>query len=331
MLKLNGITPVMATPFFENEQIDENGLRSEIDFAIGAGAVALAGPGYGSEFYKMSDGERYRFADILVDQVKGRVPTIIATSSDSSYRTIEFSKFAERISADCLMVTPPRTTKLPASEIFDYYSRLCAAVSIPVMLQDADFTGAGLPADVFVDLARRHENFLFTKLEIVMPGQKCAEILERTGGRVSIIYGLGGIAMLDGLYRGASAVMPGAGMLEVYVRTYRLYRAGQRREAQALFSRLIPYLSFALQHLELAVGMEKRVLAKRGIIPSDRMRTPSLRFDKAGEDQIAQYIDDAVALAEECRAASLIQPQKRGDAEKYDSSSGDAARSSSAI
>ena len=205
MLRLHGITPVMVSPFWDDEGLDENNLRRQIDFAINNGAAAVAGPGYASEFYKMSDGERYRFAEVLVDQAKKRVPVIIATSSDSTYLTIEFSKFAERMSADCLMVTPPRTTKLPASEIVEYYSRLCSAVSIPVMLQDADFTGAGLPADVFVDLAMRHENFLFTKLEIIMPGQKCAEIIERTNGRMQVIYGLGGIAMLDGLYRGASA------------------------------------------------------------------------------------------------------------------------------
>ena len=303
MLRLHGITPVMVTPFFEDEGLDENSLRREIDFAIANGAAAIAGPGYASEFYKMSDGERYRFADMLVDQTKRRVPVIVATSCDSTYRTVEFSKFAERISADCLMVTPPRTTKLPVAEIEAYYSRLCDAVSIPVMLQDADFTGAGLPSEVFVNLAKRHENFLFTKLEITMPGQKCAEIIDRTNGRMQVIYGLGGIAMLDGLYRGASAFMPGAALLEIYVRTYQLYGAGQKREAQTLFARLIPYLAFALQHLELAVRMEKRVMTRRGIIPDARMRHPTLRFDAAGEEQIEQYVDEAAALAEECRAA----------------------------
>jgi dihydrodipicolinate synthase/N-acetylneuraminate lyase len=311
MLRLNGITPVMLTPLRDDEGIDENSLRRQIDFAIESGAAAISGPGYGSEFYKMSDGERYRFADILVDQAKKRVPVIVATSSDSTFRTVEFSRFAERISADCLMVTPPRTMRLPSSEIVDYYSRLCDAVPLPVMLQDADFTGAGLPADLFASLSQRHQNFLFAKLEIIMPGQKCAEIIERTEGRVQVIYGLGGIAMMDGLFRGASAFMPGAALLEVYLRTYDLYGNGHQAEADALFSRLIPYLAFALQHLELAVGMEKRVMAKRGIIPSARMRHPSLRFDPASESQIEAYVDRAIALAQECRAA-IIQSRPPG-------------------
>ncbi|MBI3668005.1 MAG: dihydrodipicolinate synthase family protein [Acidobacteria bacterium] len=306
MLRLDGITPVMFTPFLEDERIDEASLRRQIDFAIAAGAAAICGPGFGSEFYKMSDEERHRFAEILVNQARKRVPVIVATSSDSTFRTIEFSRFAERISADCVMVTPPRTSKLPTPEIVEFYSRLCNRLTIPVMLQDADFTGAGLPASVFVDLAKKHENFLFTKLEIILPGQKCAEIIERTGGRVQVIYGLGGIAMMDGLFRGASAFMPGAAVLEVYVQTYQLYKAGRKDEAEALFSRLLPYLAFALQHLELAVGMEKRAMARRGIIPHHRMRHPTLSFDPAGEQQIEQLVTQAVNLANECRAPAVV-------------------------
>jgi dihydrodipicolinate synthase/N-acetylneuraminate lyase len=303
MLRLNGITPVMVCPFLETDQIDETSLRGQIDFAITRGAVAIAGPGFASEFYKMSDDERFRFAEILVDQTKHRVPVIVATSSDSTYRTVEFSRFAEKLGADCLMVTPPRTSKLPASEIMAYYSRLCDAVSIPVMLQDADFTGAGLPTDIFIRLAKQHQNFLFTKLEVLMPGQKCTEIIEKTNGQMQVIYGLGGIAMLEGLSRGASAFMPGAALLEIYVRTYQLHKLGNVREARSLFLRFIPYLSYVLQHLELAVGSEKRVMARRGIIPSARMRHPSLSFDPSMERDIDEFVAEAIQLTEDCRAA----------------------------
>lgn len=304
MLRLNGITPVMCTPFLDDDRIDERSLRNQIDFAIANGAAAVAGPGYGSEFYKLTDGERCRFADILVDQARGRVPVIVATSKDSTRATVEMSRFAERIEADCVMVTPPRTATLPVSQIIDYYSRLCEQLTIPVMLQDADFTGAGLPSRVFADLSRKHKNFQFAKLEILLPGQKCAEIVEQTEGRVQVIYGLGGIAMMDGLRRGASAVMPGAAVLEVYVRAYELYRSGRDQHAKTFFNRLIPYLSFVLQHLELAVGTEKRILAKRGVIEHHRMRHPTLAFDAATEELIGETVDLAMALCQECKGVA---------------------------
>jgi len=301
MLKLNGITPVMATCFREDDSIDDDALRRQIDFAIDAGAAAVCGPGFAAEFYKLSDMERYHFVDVLVEHTRKRVPAIAATSSGSTYSTIEFSRYAEKVGADCLMVTPPRTAPLPAKEIIGYYSQLCDAVKIPVMLQDADFTGAGMPAKVFVELAHKHPNFRFAKLEVTLPGEKCAEIVEQSKGQVQIIYGLGGIAMMDGLAHGASAMMPGAACLEIYVRVYELYRQGRKAEARELFERLIPYLAFALQHLELAIQIEKRVLHKRGILPNSRLRAPTISLGTTYKAQLESLVDSVIALSQQCR------------------------------
>src|SRR5256885_16159914 len=112
---------------------------------------------------------------------------------------MEFPRYGKKPGAVSLLVPAPRPAPLRAVSIIEFYSRLCDAVTIPVMLQDADFTGAGLPANVFIDLARRHSNFRFAKLEVTLPGTKCAEIVEKSSGQVQVIYGLGGIAMLDGL------------------------------------------------------------------------------------------------------------------------------------
>jgi dihydrodipicolinate synthase/N-acetylneuraminate lyase len=301
MLTLNGITPVMCTCFRADDTIDDDVLRKQIDFAIDAGAAAVCGPGFGAEFYKMSDMERYHFVDVLVQHTRKRVPAIAATSSGSTYSTIEFSRYAEKAGADCVMVTAPRTAPLPAPGIIQHYSDLCAALKIPVMLQDADFTGAGLPARVFVELAKKHPNFRFAKLEVLLPGEKCAEIVDQTKGQVQIIYGLGGIAMMDGLAHGASAMMPGAACLEIYVRVYDLYHQGRKDAARALFERLVPYLAFALQHLELAIHIEKRVLHKRGIVTNSRMRPPTLSLDRTYEAQMDSLVNTVIELARECR------------------------------
>jgi 2-keto-3-deoxy-L-arabinonate dehydratase len=293
----------MATPFHEDGSVDETSLRREIDFSIDHGAAAICGPGFGAEFYKLSDPERYRFAEILVEQARRRVPVIISTGSGSVFSTIEFSKFAERLGADCLMVVPPQRVALPGSEVVNFFSQLCEAVQVPIMLQDADFTGAGLPANVFVDLAHKHSNFLFAKLEVTLPGQKCAEIIRRSDGRLQVIYGLGGVAMLDGLAHGASAMMPGTAAIDVYVRIYELFQEGKKAAAKGLFYRLLPYLTFALQHIEIAIWIEKRLLVKRGVIPNARMRRPTLFLDEEYEKQMAELTDEVYALSVECQTS----------------------------
>ena len=49
--------------------------------------------------------------------------------------------------------------------------------------------------------------------------------------------------------------------------------------------------------LELAIGIEKRLLVKRGVIPNARMRRPTLFLDEEYEKQIEELVDEVRDLA----------------------------------
>jgi len=306
-MKLHGTVPVMLLPFRADESIDEAPFRKQVDFAIEAGAVAVCAPGFATEFYKLSDPERYWVAKTLVEQTARRVPAFVSTGCGSAHATIEFSQYAESMGADGLMVVAPKWCALGVKELTAFYEAVCRSVKIPVMLQDADFTGAGLPAKLFVELAERCPNFRFAKLEVLLPGSKCAEIIHLSGGKLQVLYGLGGVAMMDGLAHGATGMMPGSALVEVYAKIFRLYGAGQVDQARALFHRLLPYLVFALQHLELAVGIEKRVLYRRGVFPSDRLREPTLHLDNDYQKQMDELVDAVIGLVNEVKAATATR------------------------
>jgi dihydrodipicolinate synthase/N-acetylneuraminate lyase len=296
-MNLRGVIPVLCTPFTTSEAIDEAVLRNEVDFTIRSGAVAICAPAFGSEVYKLSDAERYRMAEVVLEQVAGRVPVVVGTSSGSVHGTLESSRHAESIGAALIMVAPPRTVALGHEELTRFYEVVCNSVKIPVMLRDADFTGGGLPATLLADLAQRCSNFLFAKLENPMAGGKCRDTITLTGRRVEVLYGWGGLNLLDGLAHGAGGVMPGPSLTDLYVRTLQLYHAGQAEAARSLFHRFMPFLVFGLQHLELFIHMEKCVLARRGVLPSSRMREPTLRLDQEYQVQIDDLVDLVVALA----------------------------------
>src|SRR5215472_2235199 len=232
-MKFRGVVPVMMAPFNSDETIDEGTFRRQVDFAIGHGAAAVCAPGFATEFYKLTDQERRRVIQLLVEQNAGRVPVFASTGCGSVRATVELSQYAESVGADGLMVVAPKWCALGVREQTIFYENVCRSVRIPVMLQDADFTGGGLPAKLFVDLAERCPNFIFAKLEIVLPGAKCAEIIRLSGGKLQVLYGLGGVAMLDGLAHGATGMMPGPGMVEVYARIFNLWDSDRRDDAQA--------------------------------------------------------------------------------------------------
>src|SRR2546428_697635 len=66
--------------------------------------------------------------------------------------------------------------------------------------------------------------------------------------------------------------------------------------------RMQPYLVFALQHLEVAIQIEKRVLFRRGVFPSDRLREPTLKLDETYEQQMDGLVELMVGLCNEAKA-----------------------------
>src|SRR5437016_13503042 len=62
--QIDGIVPVIPTPFDADEEIDWAALRSLLDFAAGAGVGAVCLPAYAHGCYKLAEGER---RDAIVD------------------------------------------------------------------------------------------------------------------------------------------------------------------------------------------------------------------------------------------------------------------------
>jgi len=290
-LKVSGVIPVMVLPLKDDESIDEPLLRREVDFAIAAGAAAICAPGFATEFYKLTDEERRHVIRVVTEQAKARIPVFASTGCGSASATIELSQYAQSVGVDGLMVAAPKWVPLGVREQAIFFERVCRNVDVPVMLQDADFTGGGLPASLIVELAERCPNLEFAKLENVLAGPKCAEIVRLSGGRVQVLYGMGGISLLDGLAHGAMGVMPGPSFIEVYAGILELHGSGRVSEAKALFYRMQPYLTFAVQHLELLIRMDKRALLRRGVFSSDRMREPTLQLDDHYLKQMDELID----------------------------------------
>src|SRR5271154_392257 len=115
-MKIRGVIPVMMLPLKEDESIDEGALRKQVDFAIAGGAAAVCAPGFATEFYKLTDEERRWVIRVVVEQTAGRVPMFASPGCGSARATIELSRYAESVSADGLVVAPPKWCPLGVRE-----------------------------------------------------------------------------------------------------------------------------------------------------------------------------------------------------------------------
>ena len=291
-----GVIPVLVTPFHADASVDEESLRRQVDFCIANGVAAVCAPAFGSEYYKLSDSERMRIAEVVIQHVHHRKPVLVNTGAPSAHSTKTFCRHAESMGADGLMVAAPRAVPLGYAEFMSFFEEVCRCVKIPVMIQDADFQGGGLPEHLFVELAELCPNFQSVKLENPLPGERCEQIVNQSHGKIKVHYGWGGLRLLDGLAHGACGIMPGPALSRVFVHIFTLYNARRMDEAQAWFYRTLPFLTFALEHVELFIQMEKQVLMRMGVIASERLREPTLRLGPVYQRQAKELTAIALQL-----------------------------------
>ena len=81
----------------------------------------------------MSPEERKQAIKITLDQVRGRVKTIVYTGSNDTKTAIELSQFAEKCGADAISSVRPFYGGFSAADIKRYYKDLSECVKIPVL------------------------------------------------------------------------------------------------------------------------------------------------------------------------------------------------------
>ena len=135
MAEFRGSYTVMVTPFREDGRgIDEAATRRFVDWQIREGVPGLIPLGSTGEFLSVTDEERTRLIEILVDQARGRIPVIVGTAAEWTDVAVRHSREAERLGAAGVMVVPPFYSSPTEDELFEHYRRIGEAISIPVMV-----------------------------------------------------------------------------------------------------------------------------------------------------------------------------------------------------
>jgi len=136
MVEFKGVYPAMVTPLNKDLEIDENGLRYEVDFLIDGHVHGLVALGSSGEFPYLTVDEKKRVIDIVVEQTNGRVPVIVGTSSMGTDEVIQLSRYARDRGADGLMINLPIYFPLTDEDVFNHYQAISKAVDLPILLYD---------------------------------------------------------------------------------------------------------------------------------------------------------------------------------------------------
>ena len=290
---LKGIIPIVATTFDPRGNVDTDSFRQMLRHLLSTGVHGLTMFGLASEFYKLTETEADQLMKIFLEETskykeKAGIVSITAHSVEVAVRS---AKKAEEYGADALMVLPPFFLHPSREAIGNHIEQVAKAVRVPLVIQYApNQTGIQLEPEFFVRLQTKFANVKYVKVETQPPGKYISQLIDQSKGSIGSLVGYAGVQMDDALKRGANGVQPGCSFSEVYVELYRLYQSGDNGFDE-LFKRLLPYLSYWMQGIELIIKAEKTILYRRGIIASDYCRQPSYVFDRVEEAKINEFLD----------------------------------------
>ncbi len=274
--RLHGVLPIVHTPFTNDNEIDLATLKREIDWAYAQGADGL-GTGMVSELLRLTFDERIALTHHIAEMSGGRGAVFAGVGAESTKQALIYAKTAEQAGCDAVMAVPPVMTGLPTQQVVDYFCALADGIALPVIVQDASgYVGKAIPLSVYVALLERYgpEKIVF-KPEAAPIGPNLSALRDATARKARIFEGSGGILLVDSYRRGIAGTMPGMEVLDGIVALWRALGRGDEEAAYRIYYPICALIALQLQAgLDGFLAIEKYLLVKRGLFPSERRRTP---------------------------------------------------------
>jgi 4-hydroxy-tetrahydrodipicolinate synthase len=277
--KVNGILPVIPTPFARDGDLDWQALNGLLEFAIKARVCGACLPAYASEFYKLRDAERRELVCQAIRDLDGRLPVVAQINHVSTAFVAETARDLERAGAAAISVAVPRLFGLPERDLLRYFDRILQSITIPLIIQDFNPGGATVSLEFVKVLHGQHDHFRYLKLEEPLMSGRVRSIIEETNGAVGVIDGWGGMYMLELIDAGICGVMPGLAVSDLLQIVWESARAGNKDTAYELFQCVLPQIAYSLQSIEFFHHAEKALLVARGVLTEPQVRDATLTVD----------------------------------------------------
>lgn len=129
-----GSIVALVTPFDGEDRIDSDALRRLIEFHIDEGTNGLVIAGTTGESATLLKGEHAELIHRAAEMVRGRIPVIAGTGSNSTRQTIDLSREVADAAIDAYLLVVPYYNKPVQEGLYQHFRAIADAVDKPVML-----------------------------------------------------------------------------------------------------------------------------------------------------------------------------------------------------
>lgn len=128
---LRGIFPALVTPFTAAGELDAAALRALVRRLLPQVDGVVAG-GTTGEFVSLSEAERRRLLEIVLEEVDGRAPVLAGTGCASTRDTLALTRHAKAAGATAALVVSPFYFRPTFNEVYEHFEAV-DAVGLPLV------------------------------------------------------------------------------------------------------------------------------------------------------------------------------------------------------
>ena len=164
MAIFKGAGVALVTPFLDNGDVNYDKLDEILEEQIAGGTDAVIICGTTGESSTMSYEEHLDVIRFACERVRGRIPVIAGTGSNSTQEAIHLSVEAEKAGSDGLLLVTPYYNKATQGGLIAHYKAIAAEVKIPILLYHIPSrTGVTMTPATMVTLCREVPNIVGVK------------------------------------------------------------------------------------------------------------------------------------------------------------------------
>lgn len=129
----SGSMVALVTPF-KDGKVDERALRDLVEWHISEGTDVIVPCGTTGESATLSHEEHSRVIEVVIDQVRKRIPVLAGTGSNATTEAVRMSRHAESAGAAGVLLISPYYNKPPQQGLYLHFKAVAESVKIPVVL-----------------------------------------------------------------------------------------------------------------------------------------------------------------------------------------------------
>lgn len=132
-LSLQGSLVAIVTPFRDGK-LDEERLRSLVDWHVESGTAGIVPCGTTGESATLSHQEHEAVIRIVTEQAGGKLAVVAGTGSNATWEAIQLTQSAEKVGVTASLQITPYYNKPTQEGLFLHFKAIAAATSLPILV-----------------------------------------------------------------------------------------------------------------------------------------------------------------------------------------------------